>query len=139
VIARVTMGRRSTRLTEGPCCSALITNCDCYEDLFDKLDFHKTLKLGIFLRVHENLECILGCNLDYDMNFYILKIKYICVSLPSCDHLSFLQQLPFPYLKMKMLQPNCYAALLCHHTFILLNCGSHIRWNVDYLCNTCFF
>ena len=42
-------------------------------------------------------------------------------------------------LKIKMLQPTWHAAIFCHHTLILLNCGFHTRWNVDYLCDTCFF
>lgn len=69
MVACITMGRQSVHLTEGPCWSALITNCNYYEVISDKLDLYKTLKLfREFYRVHENLKSVLGSNLDRNLH-----------------------------------------------------------------------
>lgn len=49
-IALVTMGRGSTRLADGPHCSALITDCNCYEDIFDILIFVRLLILDMIFK-----------------------------------------------------------------------------------------
>ena len=106
MIARVTMGRRFAHLTEGLRCSALITNCNCYEDISDKLGLHKTLKLGIILRVHENLECVLGPNSDQkSSSIKILEIGKLLYKAYSSS-LALKSSLPFlenfvPCLKSK--------------------------------------
>ena len=62
------MGREFSHLTEDPHYSVLITNFNCYEDISNKLDLYKTLKLSHeFYKVNENLESVLGSNLDHNL------------------------------------------------------------------------
>lgn len=102
----VTMGQRSTCLTEGPCCSMLTTNFHCPKVISDKLNIHSTLKIWYeFYKVQETISVfkdpirITAFPLKRRLDHQKLVFKH-CLS--ECIAISFVQSLSiFHYLDLK--------------------------------------